>query len=504
MRANNISTDTNSAAGAKSPIPGVSPALSTQSAPQKLRLGLLIALVIGSMIGSGIFALPQNMANGAGAGAIIIGWLITGVGMLMLAMVYQTLASRKPTLDNGVYAYARAGAGEFVGFNSAWGYWVSAWVGNVGYLVGFFGALGFFFPAFGEGNTKTAVIGASIMVWVFHFSILRGIRGAMVLNAVTTIAKIVPILVFLVLLIVAFNIDTFRMDFWGSAKLGSVLDQVKSTMLVTVWVFIGIEGASVYSSRAQNRADVGKATVIGFVVTLILLMGVSLLSLGVLTQPDLAALKNPSMAGVLEKTVGPWGLTMIGIGLLVSVGGALLAWTLLAAEALFTPAKDGVMPKFLTKENAQGVPANALWLTNGLVQIFLLITLLSNATYLALISLATSMILVPYLLSAIYAALIAWRSDGYTANSADGYARKRDLAIGAAATIYCVWLLYAAGFKYLLLSALLYVPGIVLYAIAKREDGKPLFKGFEAAIFIALMILALGGAYSLYSGSLKL
>jgi len=301
MTANNISTDTNSAAGAKSPIPGASPALSTQSAPQKLRLGLLIALVIGSMIGSGIFALPQNMANGAGAGAIIIGWLITGVGMLMLAMVYQTLASRKPTLDNGVYAYARAGAGEFVGFNSAWGYWVSAWVGNVGYLVGFFGALGFFFPAFGEGNTKTAVIGASIMVWVFHFLILRGIRGAMVLNAVTTIAKIVPILVFLVLLIVAFNIDTFRMDFWGSAKLGSVLDQVKSTMLVTVWVFIGIEGASVYSSRAQNRADVGKATVIGFVVTLILLIGVSLLSLGVLTQPDLAALKNPSMAGVLVR-----------------------------------------------------------------------------------------------------------------------------------------------------------------------------------------------------------
>jgi len=195
---------------------------------------------------------------------------------------------------------------------------------------------------------------------------------------------------------------------------------------------------------------------------------------------------------------------MIGIGLLVSVGGALLAWTLLAAEALFTPAKDGVMPKFLTKENAQGVPANALWLTNGLVQIFLLITLLSNATYLALISLATSMILVPYLLSAIYAALIAWRRDGYTANSADGYERKRDLAIGAAATIYCVWLLYAAGFKYLLLSALLYVPGIVLYAIAKREEGGPLFKGFEAAIFIALMILALGGAYSLYSGSLKL
>ena len=107
-----------------------------------LGLGLLVALVIGSIIGSGIFALPQNMAAGAGAGAILIGWTITGVGMLMLARVYQMLALRKPEMDNGVYAYALALSGEYVGFNSAWGYWVSAWQGNVGYLVAAFGALG--------------------------------------------------------------------------------------------------------------------------------------------------------------------------------------------------------------------------------------------------------------------------------------------------------------------------------------------------------------------------
>ena len=100
-----------------------------------LGLGLLVALVVGSIIGSGIFGLPQNMAAGAGAGAILIGWAITGVGMLMLALLYQTLALRKPDLNNGVYAYARALSGEYVGFNSAWGYWVSAWLGNVGYLV---------------------------------------------------------------------------------------------------------------------------------------------------------------------------------------------------------------------------------------------------------------------------------------------------------------------------------------------------------------------------------
>src|SRR5207344_708972 len=123
-------------------------------------------------------------------------------------------------------------------------------------------------------------------------------------------------------------------------KLGSLLDQGKSTMLVTVWVFIGIEGASVYSARAASRADVGRATLAGYALVLALLMAVSLLSLGVLGQASLADLKNPSMAGVLEKVVGGWGAALVSIGLLVSVGGALLAWILLAAETLFTPARE--------------------------------------------------------------------------------------------------------------------------------------------------------------------
>ena len=134
----------------------------TARTPAKLGLGLLVALVVGSILGSGIFGLPQNMAAGAGAGAILIGWAISGVGMLMLARVYQLPFLRKPELDNGVYAYARALSGEYVGFNSAWGYWVSAWIGNVGYLVAAFGALGYFYPAFGDGNTPGAIAGASV------------------------------------------------------------------------------------------------------------------------------------------------------------------------------------------------------------------------------------------------------------------------------------------------------------------------------------------------------
>jgi arginine:ornithine antiporter / lysine permease len=464
-----------------------------------LSLSLLVALVVGSIIGSGIFGIPQNMAAGAGAGAIFIGWTITGVGMLMLARVYQMLALRKPALDNGVYAYARALSGEYVGFNSAWGYWISAWIGNVGYLVAAFSALGYFFPAFGEGNTQAAIVGASVVVWVVHLLVLRGIQGAAVLNAVVTIAKIVPLLLFLGLVALAFEVKTFQLDFWGDAKLGSLLNQVKSTMLVTVWVFIGIEGASVYSARALRREDVGRATLVGFLICLVLLMGVSLLSLGVYTQPELAALKNPSMAAVLEKSVGSWGAIAIYVGLIISVGGGFLAWTLLAAESLFTPAKDGVMPHWLAQKNGNDVPGNALWLTSGMVQLFLLVTLFSKASYLALISLSTAMILLPYLFSAIYGFSLAWRGEGESSAT-----RPADTPVAAVAAIYCAWLLYAAGLKYLLLSSLLYALGAGVYIVAKKQRDERPFTDKEWALVLLIGLLAIVAATMLASGRLSL
>jgi len=469
--------------------------------PKRLSLSLLIALVVGSMIGSGIFSLPQNMAASAGAGAILIGWLITGVGMLSLALVYQTLSNRQPALDNGVFAYARALGGEYLSFNSAWGYWISAWIGNVSYLVILFAALSYFFPVFGEGNNKAAIAGASVVLWALHWMILRGLRTAARANALTTVAKIVPLLLFIGLVIAAFQRETVTVDFWGSPAVGSPLDQVKSTMLVTVWVFIGIEGANVFSARAAERANVGRATVIGFVITLLLLISVSLLSLGVLQQPELAALKNPSMAGVLQAAAGPWGAVLISIGLIVSVGGALLAWTLLAAESVFTPAKEKVMPVSLGVENTQGAPANALWLTNGCIQLFLLLTLYSSATYLALISLATSMILLPYLFSGLYALKLTWKGDTYAGHRG---LQLRDMAIAAVATLYCMWLLYAAGPKYMLLSALLYAPGSLIYLGTLRARQGQALSGPETGLLIIIWAAAAYAGWMLWSGTLTL
>ncbi|WP_277374025.1 arginine-ornithine antiporter [Pseudomonas sp. AA-38] len=470
---------------------------------QKLHLGALVALVVGSMVGGGIFSLPQNIAASASAGATLIGWLITGVGMLTLAFVFQTLANRKPELDGGVYAYAKAGFGDYMGFSSAWGYWISAWIGNVSYMVLLFSTLGYFFPVFGEGNTLPAVIGASILLWLLHFLVLRGIKEAAFINTVTTVAKMLPLALFIVIAAIAFKLDVFTRDFWGAGnpELGSVLDQVRNMMLVTVWVFIGIEGASIFSARAEKRSDVGKATVIGFVGVLLLLVLVNVLSQGILAQAELAGLKNPSMAGVLEQVVGPWGAQLISIGLIVSLAGALLSWTLLCAEILFASARDHTMPEFLRKENANHVPANALWLSNGLIQLFLIITLFNASTYLSLLYLATSMILVPYFWSSAYAVLLAARGETYENAAGE---RNKDLLIALVSTLYAVWLVYAAGIQYLLLSALLYAPGAILFAKAKHELGQPIFTGIEKLIFAAVLIGAAIAAYGLYDGFLSL
>jgi arginine:ornithine antiporter/lysine permease len=454
-------------------------------ASRKLGLGALTAVVIGSMIGSGVFSLPQNMAAGAGPLAILIGWGISGVGILALAFIYQSLATRKPTLDAGPYAYAKAGFGPFVGFNSAWGYWISAWIGNVSYVVVMFGALSYFFPAFGEGNTWQAIVGASLVLWLVHALVLSGVRQAALVNTITTAAKIAPIILFIGIAVIAFKIDIFSLDFSGakSTTLGSVMTQVKSTMLVTLWVFIGIEGASVFSARAERRSDIGLATMLGFLTCLAIYALVSLLSLGIMGQPELADLKNPSMAGVLEHIVGPWGAIVIDIALVVSVLGAFLTWTMLAAELPFIAARDGTMPRFFGKANAQGAAVTSLWITNGLVQLFLILTYYASSTYTALFSIASTAILVPYVFSGAYAAKLALTGEDYRV----GERRGVDLAAGLVATVYGCWLVYAAGPAYLFMTTLLYAPGIIFYLIARRENGAKAFTAVESVIAAALV-----------------
>ena len=474
-----------------------------QSADGKLGLLSLTALVVGSMIGGGVASLPQNMAKGASPAAVIIGWLITGVGMLALAFVYQGLSTRKPKLDAGPYAYARAGFGDFVGFNSAWGYWLSAWIGNVSYVVLIFGALSYFFPAFGaEGNTWQAIVGASVLLWLVHAIVLTGIKQAAIINVITTIAKLVPIIIFIVAAVFVFSLPKFNLDFWGTGtpSLGSIMTQVKSTMLVTLWVFIGIEGASVVSARAERRSDIGTATISGFIIALAIYLLVSLLSFGVMSQTELAALPGAaSLANVLEAAVGPWGSVLVRIGIVISVSGAFLSWTLFAAEIPYRAAREGMMPQVFASENMNGSPSGSLWITNILVQIFLIITFYANSTYLALFYIASTAILVPYVLSGAYAFKLAVTGESYGASEG----RSKDILVGLVATVFAVWLIYAAGPNYLLMCAMLYAPGILIYWWARRAQGEKAFSVVEAMIAAGLTLFACIAGYMLWTGSLS-
>jgi arginine:ornithine antiporter/lysine permease len=422
--------------------------------------------------------------------------------MLMLAFVFQTLSRRKPDLDSGIYAYAKAGFGDYPGFASAVGYWIGCCLADVACLVLIKATLGQFFPIFGDGTTPIAIAAATALLWSVHILILRGIKEAAALNTIATFAKMVPILLFIVIVVFAFKGDVFAQNFWGGEEptFANVSNQVRNTMLVTVFVFVGIEGASVYSRYAKNRNDVGVATILGFLGVLTLLVLVTMLSYGILLRPELGALATPSMAGVLEAIVGPWGKIFISVGLLISVLGNYLSWSLLAAEVLHSAAVNRTMPAFLAYENAKKVPAGALWLTNIVIQVFLLISYFADYAFTLALKMTSSMTLIPYLLVAAYGLKLAWTGETY---AADPRGRAVDWVRGAIATIYAAGMIYAGGAKFLLLSALLYAPGTALFFMARREQRKAIFTPVEWLLFGAILIAAAAALYSLAAGTIS-
>ncbi|MFF2816975.1 basic amino acid/polyamine antiporter [Kitasatospora cineracea] len=447
-------------------------------------------LVVGSMVGAGVFSLPGRFAQETGVLGALVSWLIAGTGMLMLALVFQALAVRRPKLDAGVYAYAKAGFGEYLGFFSAFGYWASACVGNVTYWVLIMSTVGALVPALGDGDTGLAVVLSSAGLWGFFLLVRRGVREAAMINRVVTAAKLVPILVFVVLALFCFKADVFAANFRGASYAGSLYDQVHGTMLATVFVFLGVEGASVYSRHARRRSDVGRATVLGFLSVFAVFASVTVVSYGLLPMSEIAALRQPSMAGVLEAAVGTWGKVLVSVGLIVSVLGAYLAWTLMAAEVLFVAAKDEDMPRFLARTTGRDVPVPALLLTTALSQVMLVVTVFSDDAFDFALDLTSTLSLIPYLLAAGYAVRVA-RQD----RSGTGA-----LLVAGLATGYTAFLVYAAGWTYLLVSFIVYAPATVLFVMARREQGRRLFSPREAVVLVVSAAGAVLGVVALAAG----
>jgi arginine:ornithine antiporter/lysine permease len=208
------------------------------------------------------------------------------------------------------------------------------------------------------------------------------------------------------------------------------------------------------------------------------------------------------MAQVLEAVVGHWGAVFVSIGLLVSVLGAYLAWSLICAEVMFAAARSKDMPAVFSRENANKVPSVALWATNIVVQAIVITTYWSRDAFALMLNLTSVMNLIPFLLVAAYGLQLARRGETYEVRPQE---RRRDQIITVIATLYTAFLIFAAGLKFILLSAVLYAPGTALYFWARREQGKPVFiRAWDWVIFVLATIGAVVGIYQLATGAIQI
>ena len=458
----------------------------------------LFSLMFGSMMGSGVFDIPQNVAHRASLVAVIISWAITAIGMLALGWAFVHITKKRSDIQSGIYGYAKHGFGDYVGFNSAWGYWLNALLGNASYLIYIFATLGNFaiFKFFDNGTNLVALICESLLIWLVYILIIRGIKEASIVNIVITSIKILALLAVVIVFIIGFNWDKFSSNLTLDLRWGSMLTQIKSTMLVTVWDFIGIEAAFIYALRAKKMGDVAKATMLGVTVVLVIDALISILPFGILSSVAVSELSTPSTAGVLALVTSATSANFIRGAVIISVTGALLAWMLLATNIFYLAAEDKALPRKMMKLNHKNVPVNALLASVIALQIFILAAYFTNSVYLTMIKLATSLILVPYLLSALFAFKLVIQEQKFDLLS---------FIKGTLAVLYGVWLIYAGGLNYLVFSTLLYVVGIIFYAIAKKEQNKPVFASkFEKIIFAVLAIISLISLSLWYTGNLSL
>lgn len=469
----------------------------------KVGLFGLTALIVGSAIGSGIFALPATLTGGAGTLGILCGWGIVVFGMLSLVSVYRNLTLRQPDIDDGIYGWSKAGFGHIGGFIAAYGHGAGDAIGNASYLVVIFSALGAFgvFSFFGEGTTWTAIFAASALLWGVNLLVLRGVKTSTTLNSIATVAKVVPIVLFIGFALYHFDSRVFMEDFRGERHATSIFDQSKTVLLAAMWTLIGLESGTIYATRARKLSDVAKASTLGAIIVSLLLVGTSVLALGIMPAAQITTLHQPSMAGLMASMVGRWGGLLINLCLIVSVVGALIAWVALSAEEVMLAGRGKSATQWLGRLNKNGAPRNAMWLTTGIAQAMILVAGFSNAGYLALLSFSTSLALFPYLLSSMYSFKCGLNGRGYEPEKAPG--RYWEMALAGFAVCFVLFMLYGAGLKYVLLAAVVWMVGLPLFILGKREQRQKL-SPVEWVVCLGVVAMACAGLLGLSLGYLSL
>lgn len=452
----------------------------------KLGFWVLTALVVGNMVGSGIFMLPRSLSEAASPAGVMGAWLLTGFGVLMVALVFGNLATRKPELSGGPQIYAKelfkkgSKASILSGFMASWGYWIGNLAGNIAIITTFASYLSTFFPILTSqaelltigsftlkvGNALTFAV-CTILLWGTNFIILNGLDNAGKINFLATATKVIGFFLFIIVGIFAF--DKANLLPFVAPKIGEagqaigLFGQINNAAIATLWAFVGVESAVVFASRAKKQTDVKRATILGLLIALLIYIGISTLVMGMLSQDVLIHSEKP-LIDAIETVLGPIGGKLLAAIGLISLLGSTIGWVMLSSEVPYQAAKQGLfIPAFL-KENKKGIPTFSLIVTNSLGQLFIFSTVSNSisAAFDFVIYIATLSYLFPYFISSFYQIKLVITGETYNQMLKQ---RVTDGTIAILATIYSTWVIIAgtADIKTFAFGMLLIASGIIFF-----------------------------------------
>lgn len=423
------------------------------AAPRVLGLWSAIALVAGNMIGSGVFLLPASLAP---YGALsLVGWGITLGGALLLAMTFSRLAGRGAHAG-GPYAYAREAFGDTTGFVIAWSYWISIWCANAAIAVAFAGSLGSLFPTLVATPMRGAAV-ALAALWLCSAVNLAGVREAGRMQIITTILKLLPLLLFGGIAIWWIEPRYLHTAAQAAADGSpqSMAATIHATVALTLWAFLGLEAATIPAGAIQDaERTIPRATLIGTLLAGVATILACTAVLGLLS-PEVAKTSTAPMADAAAALWGPIAGTGIAVVAAISCIGALNGWVLLSAQLPMAAAHDGLFPRAFATLDAQGTPRTGIVVSTVLASLLVVAnytdSLVTVFTFSILLSTAAT--LLPYVASSA-----AWLKLG-----------KRGRIVAAMALLYSVYALIGTGSEALLWGAVLVVAGLPLHYLWKRQ-----------------------------------
>ena len=404
------------------------------------------------------------------------------------------LQDHYPDLDAGIFSFPEQGFGKFIGFLSCVGYWLSIVVGNISLGVLSVSSIGYFIPMFRGGNNIPSLILLSAILWIFYSICASGARNASLVNTVIWFAKMIPIVVFIVALLLAFKVNVFNA--FASNDLPSTINgQIGTAMASTIWVYVGIEGALIYSARAKSKSDASKAIVISYIVIAVTYLLLTFLTFGVLSQVEVSGMEVPALGGILEAVVGKWGAILMNLGIALSAMGCWFGCCLFAGEILDVAAKHEIVPKFFGVENAVGQPTNSLLVSTIIQQAFFITIIVNESIYNVMALFASSTMLVPYFTVSLTMIKKSIKFDkGFKLNA----------LLGCVSTIAMAYLMYSTGWKYIIITALLFAPCIIVYYFARKEHNKNFLTNIEKLIALFIVALAIISLVLIFNGTIDL